>query len=99
MSDLKNAAAQQLNLDWLLADLERFPANKRDHFFYVLHALLDCSKSDQKKALVLIQDDIVDPHQLRMLAVNATTDDTEEMLETLCRLKGFSNASGGSEPH
>ncbi len=64
-------------------DLARFPPEKREHFLYVMHALLDCYKSEQQRAIVLIADAVADPSRFSLLAINADEVAVDEMTETL----------------
>jgi hypothetical protein len=64
-------------------DLSRLPSEKREHFLYVMHALMDCYKSEQQRAIVLIADAVADPSRFSLLAINADEVAVDEMTETL----------------
>lgn len=64
-------------------DLARLPPEKRRHFLYVMHALMDCYKSEQQRAIVLIADAVADPSRFSLLAINADEAAVDEMTETL----------------
>lgn len=64
-------------------DLARFQTEKREHFLYVMHALMDCYKSEQQRAIVLIADAVADPSRFSLLAINADETAVDELTETL----------------
>jgi hypothetical protein len=64
-------------------DLARLPPEKREHFLYVMHALMDCYKSEQQRAIVLIADAVADPSRFSLLAINADEVAVDEMTKTL----------------
>lgn len=99
MSDINMAAEGQAALDWLEADLAQLDSDKREHFEHVLHALLECYTTEQKRALILIQDAIADPQHLAIMAVNSSAENTDGMIETLCRFKGLATAQASAEAH
>ncbi len=83
MSDANNASAHQPSPDWFDADIAQFQTEKREHFLYVMRALLDCYKSEKHRAIVLIADAVDDPLRIRLLAINADETEVDELTETL----------------
>lgn len=64
-------------------DLAQFSPGKREHFLHVMHALLDCYKSEQQRAIVLIAEAVDDPLRFSLLAINADETAVDELTETL----------------
>lgn len=65
------------------ATLAQLPDEKREHFLYVIHALMDCYKSEENKAIVLISEGLDDSNRVSLIAVNADAAETDELIETL----------------
>lgn len=65
------------------AALAQMPDEKREHFLYVIHALMDCYKSEENKAIVLISEGLDDPNRISLIAINADSAETGELIETL----------------
>jgi hypothetical protein len=83
LNDTKNIHAEKPRLEWLDADIEQLSTEKREHFMYVMRALVDCYKSEQHRAIVLIADAVDDPLRISLLAINADEKEVEELTETL----------------
>ena len=64
-------------------DPARFPTEKREHLLYVMHALMNCYKSEHQCAIVLIADAVADPSRFSLLANNAAETAFDELTETL----------------
>lgn len=65
------------------ATLAQLPDEKREHFLYVIHALMDCYKSEENKAIVLISEGLDDPARISLIAINSDADETDGLIETL----------------
>ena len=64
-------------------DLAKFSTGKREHFLYVMHALMDCYKSEHQRAIVLISDAVDDPSRFSLLAINADETAVDKLTEAL----------------
>jgi hypothetical protein len=65
------------------ATLAQLPDEKREHFLYVIHALMDCYKSEENKAIVLISEGLDDPTRISLIAINSDAEETDGLIETL----------------
>ncbi len=65
------------------ATLAQLPDEKREHFLYVIQALMDCYKSEENKAIVLISEGHDDPARISLIAINSDAAETDELIETL----------------
>lgn len=79
----KNMIEESPFLTTMEEDLAQFSPGKREHFLHVMHALVDCYKSEQQRAIVLIADAVADPSRFSLLAINADEVAVDEMTETL----------------
>lgn len=77
------------------ADLAHFTEGKREHFLYVIHALMDCYKSEESKAIVLISEGLDDPSRISLIGINADSAETDEMIETLAVFKQIDSSPAG----
>lgn len=99
MNDTHAALVEPAALNWLEADLAQIDPDKREHFEHVLRALVECYQTEQKRALILVQDAVVDPQHLAIMAINSSAENTDAMIETLCRFKGLATAQAGVGGH
>jgi hypothetical protein len=85
-------------------DMESFMANlaegaskldpgKREHFIHVMRALVDCYHSDAKQGIVLLRDGASDSETMTLMAINADPTQADDMIDTLCNLRGMSTAA------
>ena len=65
------------------ATLAQLSDAKREHFLYVIHALMDSYKSEENKAIVLISEGHDDPARISLIAINSDAAETDELIETL----------------
>jgi|GEM_PF-1662949 len=63
--------------------LSRMPDDQRAHCLLVIQALMDCYKFKEKKAIVLFSDEVDDPDQISLMAINADPWETEVLIDML----------------
>jgi hypothetical protein len=76
----------------LAEDAAKFAPGKREHFIYVMRALVDCYQSDAKQGIVLLRDGASEPETMMLVAINADPTQVDDMIDTLCNLRGMSTA-------
>ena len=79
----------------LVEDAAKFAPGKREHFIHVMRALVDCYQSDDKQGIVLLRDGASESETMTLMAINADPNQTDEMIETLCQLRGVSTTDSG----
>lgn len=81
----------------LAEDAAKFDPGKREHFIHVMRTLVDCYQSDVKHGIVLLRDGKSDAETMMLMAINADPSQVDDMIDTLCNLRGLSTAtSAGS---
>lgn len=81
----------------LAQDAAKFAPGKREHFMHVMHSLVDCYQSDAKQGIVLLRDGTSESETMTLMAINADPSKVDDMIDTLCNLRGLSTAtSAGS---
>ncbi len=81
----------------LAEDAAKFDPGKREHLIHVMRALVDCYQSDTKQGIVLLRDGASDAETMMLIAINADSAQTDDMIDTLCNLRGMSSStSAGS---
>lgn len=75
-----------------LAQISELPEEKREHFQYLLQALLNCYTTEQTRALVLVSEAPLDRERVSLIAVNADQDQTHELIDTLCVFRQMDHA-------
>ena len=92
-----NSQTDDLNIESLLATLAQDAANfepgKRQHFIHVMRTLVNCYQSDAKHCIVLLRDGGSESKTLMLMAINADPSQVDDMIDTLCNLRGMSNAA------
>ena len=68
---------------------------KQQHFLYVIHALMTCYKSEENKAIVLISEGLDDPNRISLMAINADSTETDEMIERLGVFRQIDSTAAG----
>ncbi len=96
-----NTETVDLNMESFMANLAedaaKFDPGKREHFIHVMRALVDCYQSDAKQGIVLLRDGASDAETMMLIAINADSAQTDDMIDTLCNLRGMSSStSAGS---
>ena len=94
-----NTETDDLDMESFMANLAEDAANfapaKREHFMHVMRALVDCYQSDDKQGIVLLRDGASESETMTLMAINADPNQTDEMIETLCQLRGVSTTDSG----
>ena len=76
----------------LAEDAANFPPRKREHFMRVMHALMDCYKSDDKHGIVLLKNAASEAETMMLMAINADPSQVDDMIDTLCNFRGMNTA-------
>lgn len=76
----------------LTEDAAKFAPGKREHFIHVMRALVDCYQSDAKQGIVLLRDGASESETMMLVAINADPTQVDDMIDTLCNLRGMSTA-------
>ena len=76
----------------LAQDATKFASGKREHFIHVMRTLVDCYQSDAMHGIVLLRDGASESETLTMMAINADPSQVDDMIDTLCNLRGMSTA-------
>jgi hypothetical protein len=64
---------------------------------HVMRALVDCYQTDEKHGIVLLKNAASESDTLMLMAINADPTQVDDMIDTLCNLRGMSTAvSGGT---
>lgn len=88
-------SAQSAFLGLCEAEFASVPEEKREHFLYVVRALMDCYKSEQNQAIVLITEGLVGAsHKISLIAINADQSETEELIDTLSIYRQINSTNG-----
>ncbi len=77
----------------LAIDAAKFAPEKREHFIHVMRALVDCYQSDAKHGIVLLRDGASESETMMLMAINADPSQVDDMIDTLCNLRGMSTAA------
>ena len=77
----------------LAKEASKFALEKREHFIYVMRALVECYQSDTKQGIVLLRDDASESETMMLMAINADPFQVDDMIDTLCNLRGMSTAT------
>ena len=92
-----NTKIEDVDMESLMANLAEatanFNAEKREHFIHVMRALVDCYQSDAKQGIVLFRDGSSESETLTLMAINADPSEVDDMIDTLCNLRGMSTAA------
>ena len=82
----------------LADETAKFTPEKRAHFMHVLSALVDCYSSDSKQGIVLLRDGASESETMTLMAINADPLQADEMIDTLCQLRGIGtdHSAGGA---
>lgn len=78
-----------LFMSTLADDKAKFAPGKREHFMHVMRALVDCYKSDAKQGIVLLRDGASESKTMMLVAINADPTQADDMIDTLCQLRGI----------
>jgi hypothetical protein len=78
------------------AALAQLSDEKREHFLYLIHVLMDCYKSERNKAIVLMTEGEDDPDRISVMAINADQSETEKLIDMLC-VFGKIGSEGGCQ--
>ena len=76
----------------LAVDAAKFAPEKREHFMHVMRTLVDCYQSDTKHGIVLLRDGASEYETMMLMAINADPFQVDDMIDTLCNLRGMSTA-------
>jgi hypothetical protein len=76
----------------LAVDAAKFAPEKREHFMRVMRTLVDCYQSDAKHGIVLLRDGASESETMLLMAINADPTQVDDMIDTLCNLRGMSTA-------
>jgi hypothetical protein len=76
----------------LAEDAAKLVPGKREHFMHVMRALVDCYQSDAKQGIVLLRDGASESETMMLVAINADPTQVDDMIDTLCNLRGMSTA-------
>ena len=77
----------------LFEDAAKFAPGKREHFMHVIRALVDCYQSDEKHGIVLLKNAASESETMMLMAINADPSQVDDMIDTLCNLRGMSTAA------
>ncbi len=92
-----NTETYDLDMESFMANLAEDAANfapgKREHFMHVMRALVDCYQSDEKHGIVLLKNVASESETLMLMAINADPSQVDDMIDTLCNLRGMSTAA------
>jgi hypothetical protein len=92
-----NTETDDLELESFMANLTedaaKFAPVKREHFIHVMRALVDCYQSDAKQGIVLLRDGASESETMTLVAINADPTQVDDMIDTLCNLRGMSTAT------
>jgi hypothetical protein len=91
-----NTDPDNLDMESFMANMAEDAANfapgKREHFMHVMRALVDCYQSDAKHGIVLLRDGASESETMLLMAINADPTQVDDMIDTLCNLRGMSTA-------
>ena len=62
----------------------QLPEEKRAHFLCLLDLLLGCYVHEQNRGLLLVTEGENDNQRLSLVAINADSEQTEELVDNLC---------------
>lgn len=92
-----NTETDDLDIASFMANLAeaaaKFDPGKREHFMHVMNALVDCYQSDSKQGIVLLRDGASESETMTLMAINADPTQADDMIDTLCNLRGMSTAA------
>lgn len=92
-----NTETDDLDMESFMANLAqdaaKFDTRKREHFIHVMRALVDCYHSDAQQGIVLLRDDASESETMTLMAINADPTQVDDMIDTLCNLRGMSTAT------
>ena len=91
-----NTETDDLDLESFMVNLTeeaaKFAPGKREHFIHVMRSLVDCYQSDAKHGIVLLRDGASESETIMLMAINAYPTQVDDMIDTLCNLRGMSTA-------
>ena len=73
-------------------DAAKIAPGKREYFIHLMRALVGCYQSDAKQAIVLLRDGSSEFETMTLMAINADPSQVDDMIDTLCNLRGMSMA-------
>ena len=77
----------------LAEDAAKFAPEKLEHFMHVMRTLVDCYQSDAKHGIILLRDGASESETMTLMAINADPTQADDMIDTLCNLRGMSTAA------
>ena len=91
-----NTETDDLDMESFMANLaedaSKFDPGKREYFIHLMRALVGCYQSDAKQAIVLLRDGSSEFETMTLMAINADPSQVDDMIDTLCNLRGMSMA-------
>jgi hypothetical protein len=94
--EMLNTETDDLDMESFMANLAvdaaKFDPGKHEHFIHVIRALVDCYQSDAKNGIVLLRDGASESENMTLMAINADPSQVDDMIDTLCNLRGMSTA-------